>query len=144
MDLKLDFPEPYPKIKNKQIWDELGKRWLILSPEEQVRQHLILYLHHHLGYPMETMVSEKRIKVARTYKRFDLLVYKKAQAFMLCECKAPHIPVNQNVLNQAARYNMALNVPVLLLTNGVAHYSLHVKDKQVHWLNEIPSYESAL
>ncbi len=141
MDYTLDFPEPSPRLRGQQIWDVLGKRWLVLTPEERVRQHLILYLHHHLGYPVEAMVSEKRIEVGRTKKRFDLLVYKTSKAFMLCECKAPKVPINQAVLNQAARYNMALNVPVLLLTNGMSHYVLHVKDNKVDWLSEIPKYE---
>lgn len=140
MAYTIDFPLPAPDINSNQIWDVLGRRWLTLTPEEQVRQHLLLYLHHHLGYPIQTMVIEKRIAVGQTFKRFDVLVYRNSAAYMLCECKAPNVPITQAVLDQAARYNMTLNVPVLLLTNGRQHFVLRVENKSVEWLKEIPSY----
>ncbi len=144
MQKELNFPPPQPKINDNRIWDTLGKRWLVNTPEENVRQHLILYLHHHKGYPLHCMVTEKKIAVHKVSKRFDLLVYRKSEPYILCECKAPHVHINQNVLDQVARYNMALRVPILCMTNGQQHFLLSFEGGNPTWLKEIPVYRSDL
>lgn len=142
MQNELNFPPPKPKIEGNRIWDVLGKRWLVYTPEEVVRQHLILYLNHHKGYPLHAMVAEKQITVHQVSKRFDLLVYRKSVPFILCECKAPQVTINQNVLDQVARYNMTMNVPILCMTNGRQHFLLSFEGNKTEWLTEIPAYDS--
>lgn len=144
MQNELNFPSPKPKVEDNRIWDVLGKRWLVNTPEEQVRQHLILYLHHHKGYPLHCMVTEKKISVHNVSKRFDLLVYRKSAPYILCECKAPQVSINQEVLNQVARYNMTMHVPILCMTNGHQHFLLSVENGKMTWLNEVPAYHSDL
>lgn len=102
-----------------EIWDELRKKYIVLTPEEWVRQHIVHYLWHDLQYPAGLIAIEKEITVLRTRKRFDILVYdRQLHPWMLIECKAYTIPITQEVVNQAGRYNMALEAPYLAVTNG--------------------------
>jgi hypothetical protein len=142
MESILNFPPPGPEIQVEkgEIWDLLSKQWQKCMPEEEVRQHLILFLHHHLGYPLSCMVAEKTVTLGKTKKRFDLLVYKQGKPFILCECKAPKVKLGQATLDQIARYNMVMGVPVVLLTNGLQHYVLENKNEEWVALTEIPSY----
>ncbi|MCC5916098.1 MAG: type I restriction enzyme HsdR N-terminal domain-containing protein [Cryomorphaceae bacterium] len=125
---------------NHRIWDVLNKRWLKYTPEEEVRQHLILFFHHHLGYPLTTMVTEKSIAIDKTTKRFDLLVYRKGKTYILCECKAPKVPIGQKTLDQVGNYNRVFNVPFLLLTNGLQHYVLQFSDDGWKPQSSFPPY----
>jgi predicted type IV restriction endonuclease len=139
----LNFPEPSPNIdiQSGKIWDVVRRRWLKYTPEEWVRQHLVLFLHHHRGFPLECFALEKEIAVAGKKKRFDVLVYRQAKAFMLIECKAIHVPLQQKTLDQVGYYNMALNVPIMVLTNGIQHYVCELKEGG-EWglLDNFPSY----
>jgi hypothetical protein len=143
MTRTLNFPEPGPNIdlQSGEIWDVVRRRWLKYTPEEEVRQHLVLFLHHHKGFPLECFALEKEISVAGRKKRFDVLVYRQAKAYMLIECKAANVPLQQKTLDQVGYYNISLRVPFMVLTNGILHYVCELKDGG-EWdlLDNFPGY----
>lgn len=101
------------------LFDPVRKKDIQLTPEELVRQLTILYLHHEKGYPLGLFSVEKQIKLHDTVKRYDIVIYDRAgQPFILVECKRPEIKLNEAVCAQIARYNIVLQVPYLMITNG--------------------------
>ncbi|HMH22051.1 MAG TPA: type I restriction enzyme HsdR N-terminal domain-containing protein [Puia sp.] len=122
--IKIYYP-PYPfKIreperKKEEIWDELRKLWVRLTPEEWVRQNFIQYLLQVKNYPASYISVEKRMKLGELNKRFDLLVFDAgAHPWMLVECKGGDIKLDSRVLWQVLRYNLAMPVKYLVITNG--------------------------
>ena len=92
---------------------------MLLSPEEWVRQHMLHYMVGHLGYPPGLLGVEVSLRLHGLVKRADIVLYdRKADPWMLVECKAAHVQLNQNVFDQAARYNVQMRVPYLVITNG--------------------------
>ena len=131
--------------KNKRyFFDPIRKRYLLITPEEEVRQWIIHYLINNLGYPLTNIAVEKQISYLNRKKRFDVLIYKHGTPRLLIECKAPNVPINQATLNQIATYNFTLNVPYLLLTNGANQLCCHVNSeaKTYVFLEAIPPYKS--
>ena len=101
-----------------EVWDGIRRQWLLLTPEEEVRQCLIHFLAA-CGVPGGLMSLERGLHYDRRRKRYDLLVYDRAgQPFMLCECKEPRVPIDEAVVRQISLYNSKLGARVLLLTNG--------------------------
>jgi len=108
-----------PESKKEEIWDELRKLWVRLTPEEWVRQNFIQYLLQVKNYPASYIAVEKRMKLGELNKRFDLMVFdKSARPWMLVECKAIKEKLDSRVLWQVLRYNMAIPVKFLVVTNG--------------------------
>ena len=125
MDLKLKYPPFNVRMRTDRgvpmIFDLIRKKWLQLSPEEWVRQHLLNYLTQHAAYPASTIAVEKEIKLNDTKKRFDVVIYDRAlQPFMVVECKAPYIALDESVIEQALRYNLILKAPYVMISNGVS------------------------
>ncbi len=124
---RLHFPEYKFTIRpagkdgdSVKIFDIIRGRYVSLTPEEWVRQHLLHFLLVDRSYPKGLIAVEKSLKVGTLDKRFDLLVYdREHHPILLAECKAPEIPLDQLVFDQAARYNRTLQVPYLLITNGL-------------------------
>lgn len=124
---RLHFPEYKFTIRpagkdgdSVKIFDIIRGRYVSLTPEEWVRQHLLHFLLVDRSYPKGLIAVEKSLKVGTLDKRFDLLVYNREHhPILLAECKAPEIPLDQLVFDQAARYNRTLQVPYLLITNGL-------------------------
>jgi len=121
--IKIEYPPYQPKIKKEQgkefIFDEFRKRWVLLTPEEWVRQNFLLWLTESLYYPPSLVAVEKQLLLGDIKKRFDIVVYdNKARAFMLVECKEMNVPLSENVLQQALRYNTAVQADWLVITNG--------------------------
>lgn len=101
------------------IFDPVRRRHVALTPEEAVRQQTITLLHSDYGYPLELMQVEGTISVGGLARRCDIVVYDRhSQPAIIVECKRPEVPITQKVIDQACRYNTALHVPLLLLTNG--------------------------
>lgn len=108
-----------PEKKKEEIWDELRKQWVRLTPEEWVRQNFIQYLLQIKNYPASYIAVERRMKLGELNKRFDLLVFDKAaQPWMLVECKAMEEKLDSRVLWQVLRYNMAIPIKYIVITNG--------------------------
>ena len=111
----------------EQVYDPVRHRYVKITPEEWVRQQTILYLHHNCHYPYELMCVEGSISINGMSRRCDIIVYgHDASPRMIVECKKEDIKINQKVVDQACRYNIALHVPYLLLTNGLQQVCLKV------------------
>ena len=143
----LSFPKYDFKTKNEGnktlVFDELRKKWIILSPEENVRQHLWKYLFTEYNYPKSLMICEKKVVVNSLIKRFDLLIYNRdGKPMILVECKAPSIKLDQNVLDQVLRYNINLKCEFILLTNGIEIQccKINFKTGAFSFLNKIPNF----
>ncbi|NTW23282.1 MAG: type I restriction enzyme HsdR N-terminal domain-containing protein [Lentimicrobium sp.] len=105
-----------------QIFDPIRKKFVALTPEEWVRQNLIQYLSINKNIPLHMMACERGLVVNRMTKRFDLLVYNTSgKPVMIVECKAPSVVLSDDVYFQIARYNLALKVNYLLVSNGIQH-----------------------
>jgi hypothetical protein len=101
-----------------QVFDPIRKKWVVLTEEEKVRQFFILQLINDLKVPASHISVERKITLNGLTKRYDIVVYKDAKPWMVVECKAPHIPLTQEVLDQAGRYNQTLNAEIIGVTNG--------------------------
>ena len=126
----------------REVLDPVRRRWVALTPEEEVRQQTILLLHRHYGYPLELMQVEGAITLNGMTRRCDIVVYRDSQPWMIVECKRPDVPVNQRVCDQACRYNTVLQVPLLLLTNGrqLIVIAIDYRQRSLRQLPEPPSF----
>lgn len=141
--IRLDYPGPDFKIKTENgrhhVFDAIRKTWLLLTPEEWVRQNFVQYLIRVLEYPMPMIALEKQLLLNDVKKRFDVLVYSKAhQPWMLVECKAPDVVLNDAVLQQVLRYNVSIPVPFVVITNGSATHAWEKRDGQLLVLDALP------
>lgn len=130
--------------ENLTVFDRLRAKYVVLTPEEWVRQNFINYLIGHKGYPPMLIANEMQIKLGRRVKRCDSVVYnRQLQPLAIVEYKAPDVGITQKVFEQIARYNYVLKVPYLIVSNGMSHYCCEVDyNKQaIVYLQEIPSYE---
>jgi hypothetical protein len=126
-----------------EIWDEFRKKFVVLTPEEWVRQHILMYLVNELGFPAGRIAVEMTLQVHGINLRCDALVYDEhLNPLMLIECKAPHVPITNDTLMQIARYNQAASVNYLLVTNGMKHYCFQRKSNDLGFvsLHHIPAY----
>jgi hypothetical protein len=144
----LKFPSYQFNIKREAdqvfIFDEVRKKWLVLTPEEWVRQHVVFYLVGEKGYMPGLIGVEKSIKVNQRIKRFDLVCFdQEAKPLLIVECKAPEVPITQHTLEQAMRYNSEVQAKYLMLTNGleIVVGRINYESKQLEYLQEIPSFE---
>lgn len=129
--------------KRIAVLDPIRKKWLVLLPEEGVRQLLLLYLMETKLYPKGKIAVEKGLVVNQLSKRCDLLIYdRQTTPWMLIECKAPNVKITQEVFEQIARYNMPLQVKYLLVTNGITTYccELNYSSQSFTFLEEIPDF----
>lgn len=127
------------------IWDPLRKKEVVLTPEEEVRQWCIGVLSRSMCVPMHMMMSEAGFKLGGKSFRADVLVYdRKAQPLMVVECKRPEVALTQAVLDQAIRYNMALNVKYIMITNGTKTFICRRKDAGFVFIDKVPVYDEML
>jgi hypothetical protein len=145
---KLNFPDFDFSIKSKEnkpyILDVIRKKWLVLTPEEWVRQHCIHYLIEVKKYPLGQIQVEKKIKINNTLKRYDLVVFNhQGRILLLAECKAPRVNISQKAFDQIARYNMVLKSQYLMISNGHHHYFCQIdfENKKYHFLKELPPFK---
>jgi hypothetical protein len=144
---KLQFPSYSFRFKNSEnkiaIFDEIRKKFILLTPEEWVRQHVVQYLLQDKNYPKSYINVEKLIKVNELNKRYDIVVYQpNGELFLLIECKAPEVKISQQTFDQIARYNLVLNATYLMVSNGLNHYFCKIdfeKEKYV-FLEELPNF----
>ncbi len=116
------FDFKFRKDKDKLfIYDSVRKSWLLLTPEEWVRQHWIQYFLLEKGYSTSALIVEKKIELNGLTKRIDLLVTEKTLPKILVECKAPQIKLTEKTFEQTARYNTVIGAEQIILTNGLQH-----------------------
>ena len=144
----LNLPPCKFKIKSSEnkrfIFDKLRKKYIVLTPEEWVRQHFISFLIKEKKYPETIIAVEKQIIVNGLKKRTDILIFnKQGLPEIIVECKAPSIEITQSTFDQIARYNLKLNAHYLVVTNGLSHFYCKIDPtKQAYvFLKEIPSYK---
>lgn len=121
--IRIEYPAWPFRIKKENekefIFDEFRKQWLRLTPEEWVRQNFLQYLLQVKRYPSSMIAIEREIRLGELRKRFDILVYDiHHKPWLIVECKSMAIPLNEETLNQALRYNIAVPVPYIVITNG--------------------------
>lgn len=125
------------------IKDVFRNKWIVQTPEEWVRQHVAFYLRDHIGCPAGLMSLEKQLKINQQTKRWDILCYdKSAKPTLLVECKAFDIPIKEEVFHQAMRYNIDLQAPYLLVTNGIKSFVLEWKNNKYQFIPQIPAFEN--
>lgn len=122
------FDYRFQTLANKPaIFDVFRKKYVVITPEEWVRQHLLHFLCAEKCYPATHISVEKRLVVEGLERRYDAVVFgPNHQMLLLIECKAPSVNINQQVFDQAARYNRILQVPFLLISNGMQHHMVKV------------------
>jgi len=144
---KLNLPDFNFKIKNSEnkmlIFDNLRKKYLVLTPEEWVRQHFVHYLISEKKYPISLIAMEKQLTLNTRKKRTDILVFNQiGTPELIVECKAPSVKITQDTFDQIARYNLKLNANYLIVTNGLTHFycKMDFKNKTYIFLRDIPAY----
>lgn len=144
---QLNFPTYHFRFKNSEnktaIFDEIRKKFIILTPEEWVRQNVVQYLLQEKKYPKSLINVEKLLKINGLVKRYDVVVFNNdGSIFILVECKAPEIKISQTTFDQIARYNMTLQAAYLMVTNGLNHYfcQMDFENERYAFLGELPDY----
>jgi len=148
----LDLPPFEVKLRQSaanqpEIWDELRRKYVVLTPEEWVRQHVAHYLTAHLGYPRGLLSLERGHRYNQRQKRTDLVAMDAAgQPLLLVECKRPSVAITPAVAQQASTYNQTLRAPFLLLTNGLTHYCWRVDFARgtTERLADVPTFGEAV
>jgi hypothetical protein len=135
------------RFKNSEnkvsIFDTIRKKFVVLQPEEWVRQHCIQFLIQEKGYPESLINIEKELTINALKKRYDIVVFNPdGSIHLIVECKAPKIKITQSTFDQIARYNLKLNATYLMVTNGLNHYycQMDFNDERYRFLKDIPEY----
>ncbi|MGZ3864190.1 MAG: type I restriction enzyme HsdR N-terminal domain-containing protein [Bacteroidia bacterium] len=142
---ELNLPKADLRIRNHegrvQVFDMNRKLNVDLTPEEWVRQHVLHFLVFEKGYPQGLIEIEKSIRLFNTDKRVDILVRTPdLKPLLLVECKAPEVKLTQEELNQLGRYQISLNAPYCMLTNGLQHYVMLNTAGKLGFSNNLPAY----
>ena len=143
--IRIEYPACSFKMKEEEgkefIFDEFRKQWLRLTPEEWVRQNFLQYLLQVKKYPASLTAVEKEIRLGELKKRFDILVYDaQHRPWLMVECKGMDMALNQDVLHQLLRYNVAVPVPYLVITNGEYCAAFARKDGRLEALTHLPDF----
>lgn len=143
--IKIVYPS-YPfKTKNENdrtlIFDAIRKQWLLLTPEEWVRQNFLQYLLQTKKYPASLIAVEKEIKLGELIKRCDIVIYNnEGKPLLIVECKAMDVELNNKTLDQVLRYNISIPVPYLVITNGSYCFGFKRQHDDMSLINEIPDW----
>lgn len=144
---KLNFPNYSFRFKNSEnkiaAFDEIRKKFVILTPEEWVRLHTVQFLKIEKQYPASLINVEKQLRLGKMLKRYDVVVFNSTGDIrLIVECKAPQININQDTFDQIARYNMKLKAEYLMVTNGLEHYicQMDYEQEKYIFLPELPAY----
>ncbi|WP_026898691.1 type I restriction enzyme HsdR N-terminal domain-containing protein [Daejeonella oryzae] len=131
---------------NYFIFDEIRKKYLLLTPEEWVRQHVVQYLISEKKYPRSLIKLEGGLRLNTLQKRTDILFYNSAgEKILLVECKAPQISITQETFDQVARYNLVHKVKWLMVSNGLQHFCCRIdlNEASYKFVNELPAYSES-
>ena len=144
---KLNFPSYSFRLKSSEnktlIFDIIRKKYVVLTPEEWVRQHVVLFLIEEKKYPISLIAVEKQLKINSLLKRTDVVVFNtNGTPEILIECKAPSVAISQATFDQIARYNLTAQSNYLMVSNGLNHYFCQIdKENETYvFLKEIPNY----
>jgi type I site-specific restriction endonuclease len=127
----------------RQIFDAIRKRFVALTPEEWVRQNFLNFLVNERKYPASLIGVEMLVRLNEMSQRADIVVYQRnGKPWLIVECKAPTVTLDEDVFYQAARYNSQLRVPYIALTNGLEHYCLFFNGKSFDYLADLPDFNT--
>ena len=146
--LELTLPAFDYKVKKQSgavmIFDVIRKKYVVLTPEEWVRQHVVHYLTEVKNVPAALLAIEREIDLYGLRRRFDVVAFdREGKPWLLVECKAPTVPLTRQVFDQAFRYNMTLEAPYVAITNGVKHYCGRIDSMQGFvFLEDFPAFLS--
>lgn len=143
----LNLPTYSFKIKSNEnnyaIFDIIRKKYMVLTPEEWVRQHLVHYLMKDKNYPISLIAVEKKLTINNLTKRTDILVFNtKGLPEIIVECKAPSVKITQASFDQIARYNLKLKANYLIVSNGLKHFfcKMDIENERYIFLENVPNY----
>jgi len=144
--IKIDFPQEQPRLRQergvKQIFAVIRKKWLVLTPEEWVRQNILQFLVLIKNYPPSLVAVEKEIKLGELKKRCDIVVYnRQSQPWMIIECKEMNVTLSQKTMEQILRYHITLPAKYLVITNGSYCFGFQKKESQFVEINDFPDFE---
>ncbi|WP_309610082.1 type I restriction enzyme HsdR N-terminal domain-containing protein [Flavobacterium sp.] len=146
---QLNFPNFVFRFKNSEnkvaIFDEIRKKFMILTPEEWVRQNVVRFLLEEKKYPKSLINVEKALKINGLTKRYDVVVFNNdGSILVLIECKAPEIKISQTTFDQIARYNLTLKAEYLMVTNGLKHYfcKMDFENEKYQFLENLPEFQT--
>lgn len=140
---RLHFPSIRLRARERdgqvEVWDALRGAYLVLTPEEWVRQHLIAYLISHCEALPLRIVQEYPVPLNGQSQRADVVVVDDAaHPLLLAECKAPDVSIDRSTFGQAVRYNSVLGARYIILTNGLKHYCCELSDGKYVPLSDFP------
>jgi len=145
---KLNLPHYKFRLKSNEnktlIFDNLRKKYMVLTPEEWVRQHFVQFLIEEKKYPASLIALEKQLTINNRKKRTDILVFNnEGKHDIIVECKAPQIKITQATFDQIARYNLKLKANFLIVTNGLDHFycKMDFENETYLFLKDIPDYK---
>ncbi len=146
---ELNLPAYSVKFKSGEggktlIFDEIRKKYVVLTPEEWVRQHFVNYLVTEKSYPRGLLAVEVMFKMNKLVRRADILVYNmKGEPVLIIECKSPEVSINRAVFDQIVSYNLKFRLKYIVVTNGLHHYACSINLETGKWsfLDSIPEYE---
>ena len=143
--IKIEFPKSQVKTrkanKTNEVFDVIRKKWLLLTPEEWVRQNMIQYLLLVKNYPASLIAVEKEIRLGELKKRCDLVIYNRdSLPWMIIECKEMNVPLSEKTLAQILRYHITLPATYLIITNGSYSFGFEKRDNQFFAIEEFPDF----
>jgi hypothetical protein len=144
--IKIDFPGEQPKIKQQvgvnEIFDVIRKKWLVLTPEEWVRQNILQFLLLKKSYPASLVAVEKEIKLGELKKRCDVVVYnRQSRPWMIIECKEMNVALSQKTMEQILRYHITLPAKYLVITNGSYCFGFEKREERFMEIEDFPDFE---
>ncbi len=143
--IKIEYPPYQPRTRveagKEMIFDGIRKRWVALTPEEWVRQNFLQYLLQVKRCPVSLVAVEKEVRLGELKKRFDIVLHdRNSKPWMIVECKEMGVALDEKVLNQVLRYNISLQVPYLVITNGSHCMAFSVLNGVLKELDELPAF----
>ena len=146
MSIAISYSTTKPFIRKtrdrEEVFCKIRKRWLLLTPEEWVRQNFLIYLTEVLNYPSSLIAVEKQLIVNQQKRRFDIVVYKNTmEAFMIVECKELEVSITEKVIQQVLEYYSVVQSDLMLVTNGNFTFGFRRKGNELLPIDGIPGFE---
>ena len=143
--IKINFPKEQPKLRDnngtKEIFDIIRKKWLVLTPEEWVRQNIILFLLLQKKVPSSLISVEKGIKLGDLKKRYDLVIYnRQTLPWMIIECKEMNVALSEKTMEQILRYHISIPAQYLIITNGSHCFGFEKIESQFMEIHDFPEF----
>ena len=135
------YPFKIKQVSGKdRLYDPFRRKWVVLTPEEWVRQNILQYLVQVCKYPSSMIAVEKTIQLGELNKRFDIVVYKQESAWMIIECKEAKVAINEKTISQIFQYQQVMVAEYLIVSNGHETIGAKIESGKIHSLQKFPDY----